>query len=170
MPGDLEKFWTAQKELSSNLEWKRRGQDEYERLVIPLDIDGVTVEGLRFTGSAHIYSPDRWVTFQMEFESLKFPRGVPFVRFEWRPRSPHNNKGIGPPEYRHINIAETHIHPFDLNWAHSESQVRKGNLPIAVPVTQPIETFQEALDFVQNCFRIKGVSSVFPPNWKTREW
>jgi len=170
MSGDLERFWNSDKELSIDPDWKRRGKDEFARLVSPLDIGGITEQGLRFTASAHTYTPDRWVTFQIEYESIKFPRGVPFVRFEWRPRSPHNNKGLGPPEHRNIPIKETHIHPFDLNWDHSETQVRKGNLPIAIPVTQSIETYQEALDYVENTFRIKGVSGISLPPWTTREW
>jgi hypothetical protein len=170
MDGDLERFWKSDKELSIDPDWRRRGQHEFARLVSPLDIDGITEQGLRFTISAHIYSPDRWVTFQMEYESLRFPRGVPFVRFEWRPTAPHNNKGIGPPEHRHKPIAETHIHPFELNWDHAENQVRKGNLPIAIPVTQSIETYQEALDFVQSCFKIKGVNALPQPPWTKREW
>lgn len=165
MPADLERFWRADKELSIDPDWKRRDRDEFVRLVSPLDIDGVTIEGLRFTVSAHIYAPDRWVTFQMEYESLKHPRGVPMVRFEWRPRSPHNNRGIGPNEHRFIDICGTHIHPFDLNWNHSETQVRRGNLPIAVPVSHPIESFQEALDFVENEFRIKEVTGLLTPPW-----
>ena len=170
MSGDLERFWKADKELSISPDWKRRGTDEYVRLVSPLDIEGITEQGLRFTGSVHMYTPDRWVTFQMEYESLKFPKGVPFVRFEWRPKSPHNNKGLGPEEYRFKSISQTHLHPFDLNWRHSTNEVKKGHLPIAIPIEQSIETFQEALDFVQNCFRIKGVRDIPVPPWTVREW
>ena len=144
MSADLKAYWLADKELSIEPDWKSRGHDEFARLVSPLDINGVTIEGLRFTVSAHIYAPDRCVTFQIEFESMKHPRGVPFVRFEWRPISPHNNKNVGPKEFRLIDISETHIHPFDLNWDHSQSAVRKGVLPIAIPVSQTIESYNEA--------------------------
>lgn len=112
---DLEPFWLADKVLSSDPDWKPHVKDEFVRLVSPLDIDGITIEGLRFAVSAHRFTPDRWLTFQIEFASPANPRGSPLVRFEWRPRTPHNNKGIGPEEYRNIVIRTTHIHPFDLN-------------------------------------------------------
>lgn len=47
MSADLEHYWLADKELSINPDWKHRERDEFVRLVSPLDIDGVTVEGLR---------------------------------------------------------------------------------------------------------------------------
>ncbi|RNF33977.1 hypothetical protein A7A09_013815 [Paracoccus methylarcula] len=168
MSEELEKFWSADKELSVDPDWKRREKDEFVRLVSPLDINGVTVEGLRFTVSAHIYMPDRSVTFQIEYESVQHPKGVPMVRFEWRPRSPHNNKGLGPLEYRYIALTGTHIHPFDLNWAYSQNQVRKGNLPIAVPVQQEIGSYDEALAFVETKFRIKGVTGIPAPPWTSK--
>lgn len=170
MDGDLEHFWLAQKELAIYPDWKRRGRDEFVRLVSPLDIDGVTEEGLRFTMSAHVYTPDRWVTFQIEYASLRNPKGSPLVRFEWRPRTPHNNKGIGPVEHRHKLITATHAHPFDLNWAHSRGQVRKGSLPIAVPIEHKMETYKDALAFVEKYFRINGVKEILEPPWTRREW
>lgn len=168
MPEDLEHFWRSQKELAIDPNWKRRGQDEYVRLVSPLDIDGITVEGLRFTMSAHIYTPDRWVTFQIEYESLKHPRGKPMARFEWRPRSPHNNKNIGPKELRMIDQVGSHLHGFEENWQHSNSAVQKGLLPISIPVTQPLESYHEALDYVEKTFRINGVSGIAAPPWMIR--
>lgn len=62
-------------------------------------------------------------------------------------------------------IKGCHIHPFDLNWAHSENQVRKGNLPIAIPIDPGFSTYQEALDFVENEFRITGVRDLPSPPW-----
>jgi hypothetical protein len=51
------------------------------------------------------------------------------------------NKGIGPPEFRFRKIAKCHIHPFDLNWRDAAKQLRRGNLPIAVPIELEIENF-----------------------------
>lgn len=171
MFADLEKYWLADKELSISPNWRRRRErEEFVRLVSPLDIAGVTEEGLRFTASAHIYAPDRQVVFQIEYETLTYPRGVPMARFEWRPTSPHNNKGIGPPDHRYKVIRGTHIHPFDLNWQHSEGQVRKGSLPIAVPVEPPIESYKDALAFVENNFRIRGVTTLPLPPWERKAW
>jgi hypothetical protein len=169
MSADLPRFWTADKQLSVFPEWKGNGS-EFMRFVAPIDIDSVTEQGLFFTAKVHIYSPDSWVTFQLEYQSRDFPKGPPFSRFEWKPKAPHNNKGLGPHELRHTYIHGTHFHPFDLNWQHSEVKVRRGELPIALPVTQNIETFKEALEFTQNCFRINNVVDIPTPPWTTKQW
>lgn len=170
MNADLEHYWTSEKELSIDPDWRMRDGQEAVRLVCPLDIGGVTQEGLRFSASAHIYSPDRWLTFQIEVESREHPRGVPMVRFEWRPRSPHNNKGIGPIELRNEIQRDTHLHSFELNWEHSEQQVRRGNLPIAVPIQHDLIDYAAALDFVEETFRIKGVKGLPVPPWTQKQW
>ncbi|MCB1466095.1 MAG: hypothetical protein KDK08_02825 [Rhizobiaceae bacterium] len=163
---DLEKIWNEDKELSVEPDWKRRAQDEFVRIVCPLDAGGITYEGLNFTASAHIYMPDRSVTFQVEFHPpRRDQRGGPISRIEWRPRSPHNNKGVGPPEHRHKPIVGCHVHPFGLNWNHSASQVRKGNLPIAIPINPGFGSYEEALEYVEKEFRINGVRSLPPPPW-----
>lgn len=89
-------------------------------------------------------------------------------RIEWRPLKPHDNKGLGPEEFRMRKITESHIHPFDLNWEHSPPQVRRGNLPIAVPICEAIDSYEEALAFVEKEFRIKGVVGLPAPPWETR--
>lgn len=166
---DLETMWKSTKELAIAPDWKPRAQDEFVRLVCPLDIDGITVQGLQFTASAHIYSPERSVTLQIEYHPpTRSHRGGAMSRIEWRPRSPHNNKGIGPPEYRHIVQAGCHWHPFDLNWDHSESTVRKGGLPIATPIVPGFQNLQEALAFAEKMFRIETLKGVPVPPWTER--
>jgi hypothetical protein len=166
---DLEAMWNSTKELAIAPDWKRRAQDEFVRLVCPLDVDGITVQGLQFTGSAHIYSPERSVTFQIEYHPpLRTQRGGPIARVEWRPRSPHSNKGVGPLQYRFLTQAGCHYHPFDLNWAHSQSEVRKGNLPIATPIESGLASLQEALAFTEKMFRIETLKGVPVPPWTER--
>jgi hypothetical protein len=169
MSADLFRFWNAEKELSVFPEWKGDGS-EYMRLVAPMDIDSVTEQGLLFTAKFHIYSPDACVTFQLEYQSREFPKGRPFARFEWKPKAPHNNKGLGPENLKYTLIHGTHFHPFDLNWLHSEVKVRRGELPIALPVTQNIETFKDALEFTRNLFRINNVAEIQMPPWTTKKW
>ena len=141
MKPDLEKYWLSQKELAIEPDWPQSGTAEVLRLVSPLDVDGITIQGLRFTISAYKFVPFRWVTFQIEVDSKDHPKGKPMVRFEWRPKSPHGNKGLGPVELRHETQKDTHLHCFDLNWAHSEANVRKGHLPIAVPIDRDLMVY-----------------------------
>ena len=166
---NLETLWKADKTLATAPEWKLRDRIEFVRLVCPLDIDGITEEGFLFTASAQIYMPDRAVAFQMEYHSARNPRlRGPIVRFDWLPQAPHNNKGRGPIEHRFQNIVGSHIHSFYLNWDAASTTMRQPNLPIALPVTDHLTSYQEALDFVGKEFRIKGVESIPPPPWTTK--
>lgn len=170
MEPDLEHIWTAGKSLAIEPDWPQSATSEVVRLTAPLDINAVTVQGVRFTMSAYRFTPFRWVTFQIEVDSKAHPKGKPMVRFEWLPKSPHSNKGLGPPEFRHIVQRDTHLHCFDLNWDQSEANVRKGYLPIAVPIEESTSDYQAALDFVEKKFRIKGVGGIGLPPWTERKW
>ena len=154
----------AQKVLSIRPSWKSLANAEFVQIVSPLDLGDLTVEGLQFRASAHIYSADRAVTFQIEYHPVS-AKGGPISRVEWRPRSPHGNKGIGPDQFRFIEITGSHVHPFGLNWDHSETLVRRGVLPIAVPISPDPESYDEALAFVEKEFRIKGIIALPMPPW-----
>lgn len=87
------------------------------------------------------------------------------MRIEWRPLKPHNNKNRGPEKYRNVLIKGSHVHPFDLNWNEAPSLVRRGNLPIAVPLPFEPTTFEDFLAFAQDELRISDLGSVQRPNW-----
>lgn len=167
MRRDLKKLFDAEKSLALVPQWIER-DSTWLRLTAPLEIEEVAVEGFRFTGTALRAQPDEMVTFQLEY----FPpprekvKGGPICRLEWRPFSSHGNKGRGPREFQHILISGTHIHPFDLNWTDAASAVRRGELPIAVPITPDFQSFEAVLDFVKKEFRIKNVASVPIPPWE----
>ncbi len=107
------------------------------------------------------------VVCQMEYHPAGRPtRGGPFCRIEWRPLAAHSNKNIGPLEFRFTQITGSHHHRFDLNWNHSQSQVRKGNLRIAVPIDPDPPTYEDLLAFVGREFRIKGMEEIPVPPWQ----
>ena len=166
---DLKSLAEAAKELSTEPDWIRTHRDEFVRLTSPLEIDGLTVGGLRFMATANILVPDRWVTFQVEYSPPgRKSAGGPLIRFDWRPMRPHNNKGLGPPEHRFKSISGSHVHPFDLNGNPAQDQVRKGNLPIAIPLAEEPGNYQEALDFAEKILIVKGVRSLPIPPWSTK--
>lgn len=118
---------------------------------------------------AHLLMPDRALTAQIEYHPEHGPRkGGPICRIEWRPVKTHNNKGVGPEELRFLPQIGSHHHPFELNWTHSETRVRRGELPIAVPINDDPATYRQALAFVGNEFRIKGVENLSAPPWEER--
>lgn len=164
MQADLEFLHKAQKTFPLRPQWKPRG-DGWLYLISPLDIDGVTIEGLNFRATAKADRPNESVTFQLEyFPPRKGLKGGPMARIEWLPLRPHNNKFIGPVHLRGVFQKGTHHHEFDLNWEHSKTCVKKGDLPLAVPI-EPEPTFEEALEFVGKAFRISPVEWISRPSW-----
>lgn len=164
---NLEELFNAEKTFSIRPDWKKSANDGWLRLVVPLDIDGVTVEGLRLGMYCRQSMPDQSVTLQVEyFPPKRSAKGGPLCRIEWRPMRPHNNKGMGPQEFQFLPISGCHHHSFDLNWRHAQRQVQKGGLPIAVPIGVNLTTFDEVLAFAGNEFRIKDLASVSPPPWE----
>jgi hypothetical protein len=71
MPANLPSLFEAPKMLTAWFRWVERDEPGPARrftLVAPLDIDGVTVEGLRFRAMAPKDQVDECVTFQLEYQ------------------------------------------------------------------------------------------------------
>ena len=99
MSEELRNLFFAEKMLSGELQWVDGHRDASQMLVCPLEIDGVTVEGLRLRASVLKFLPDQELCIQMEFHGRR-QKFEPMCRFEWRPLSPHDNKGRGPAEFK----------------------------------------------------------------------
>src|SRR5262249_54217636 len=92
--------------------------------------------------------------------------GGPFYRMDWRPLHDHPNKGRAPPELRLLHVRGTHHHEFNVNWAYAPGQVRRGNLLIAVPITDEPQTFEELLAFLGEELTIGNIGLVPRPPWQ----
>lgn len=103
MSEELRNLFFAEKMLSGELQWVDGHRDASQMLVCPLEIDGVTVEGLRLRASVLKFLPDQELCIQMEFHGRR-QKFEPMCRFEWRPLSPHDNKGRGPAEFKFRKI------------------------------------------------------------------
>jgi hypothetical protein len=96
MLADLDILHKSRKSFPLKPQWKDRGNG-WLVLISPLDIDGVTIEGLNFRAAAKTDRPDESVTFQLEYlPRRKGVKGGPMARIEWLPIRPHNNKFVGP--------------------------------------------------------------------------
>jgi hypothetical protein len=165
MTDDLQALYEQKKRFPTRPVWRERDAN-WIQCVQALDIDGVTVEGLRFRATALLRRPDESVTFQIEYlPPRRQPRGGPMSRVEWRPLSGHSNKGRGPAHLRNVLQTGTHHHHFHECWKDSPNQVRKGNLDIALPV-EPEPSWDEILVFVGKEFRIEPIEWVPFPPWK----
>jgi hypothetical protein len=164
MAETLRELVEAEKSLAVTADWTKRGRRL--ELVSPLDIDGLVEEGFLFRANALEALPDREVVFQLEYHGVRIPGGTgPLARFEWNSLRPHNNKGRGPLELRFVDQQPTHVHRFEDNWNEASGAMLKDNLPIARPVIQPIQGFNECLEIVGNLFRINNIDIVKTPEW-----
>lgn len=166
MPMELPDIAAADKVIPGAPKWEIRDAERLT-LVSALDIDGITIEGLRFRSTAFVRLPHECVTFQLEYLPPRSNvKGGPFERLEWRPLKGHNNKGLGPPEWQYIQQDGTHHHLFDINWNGQAKRVRRGDLPISLPVEPDPVSFQEALALAGKKFRINNIDVVVPPPWE----
>lgn len=162
---DLAVFYVANKLLASpSVQWVER-DSETVFWTSPIEIDGVAIEGLRFRLTAIRSLPDEAVTCQLEYHERR-KIGGPFYRMDWRPLHEHCNKGQGPPELRLLRITGTHHHEFNVNWTFAATQVRRGNLPIAIAVTDEPQTFEELLAFLGKELTIGNIGLVPRPPWQ----
>lgn len=105
------------------------------------------------------------VTVQLEYEQ-EGRRDKAIDRINWRPIHTHNNGNKGPKEHRLREMEGSHHHSFALNWLTSETRLRLRNLPVAEPLVPDPADFKSLLAFVEDVFRIEGLSESSPPPWE----
>lgn len=164
MPANIPKVVLAKKTLVAAPSWVERGSDGLE-FVATLESDGVVLEALSLRGRARKSLADREVVFQLEYHQAQIVGG-PICRIEWRPVSAHCNRGLGPKDLRYVIQTGSHHHRFDLNWKWSQDAVRRGNLPIAVPINDDPENFRALLAVVGKEFNIKNIQLITVPPWQ----
>ena len=59
----------------------------------------------------------------------------------------------------------THYHPLGENWQDNPADVRRGELPISIPI-EPEPSWEEVLAIVGKEFRISPIDWVPYPPWK----
>ncbi len=164
MGADLRELFEANKILASNPKWIATDSTWFD-LEAPLDIDGVTIEGLELRAGAGQSLPDRAVRFHLQYHPARSPC-IPLCRIEWRPVSPHTNPNQGPEHLRLLRIVGSHIHGFEMNYLEDEGRMRGKNLPIAEPIDPDPSSFRDLVDVVAAEFRINGMEQIEPPPWR----
>lgn len=171
MPDRLPPLITAAKTLASTPGWAEL--DDQFNFTVALDIAGVTQIGLRLRGKCCRDYPDQNVTFQIEYLFRGMSKLAPVTRLDWRPLKPHQNRNIGPAEWRLARFHASHIHPFQENhdWMIGNGlaladNVRE-NLPIATPLAPDPDGFPDVLALMGEAFNIGGVGAIPAPPWKT---
>lgn len=164
MPETLRELVDADKLIAAPTDWTPTGR--CLELKLPLEIDGLIEEQFFFRATAVASLPDEQVVFQLEYHGVRIRGGTgPLCRLEWRPKGAHNNKGRGPKELRFMDQIGSHFHSFEDNWSETNGALLRDNLPIARPVSQPVQGFMDCLNAVGNLFRINNIGVVKVPEW-----
>jgi len=157
----LLELFEAQKTIVGKPRWDIR-DSMWFCLSCSLDIDGVTIEGLELKGGASQSLPDRAVRFHLQYAPSNKPC-IGLARAEWRPTKTHTNRNFEPLPF--ARISASHIHRFEHNWMPELQKMRKGDLPVAVPIKPDPRSYLEFVEFVAKEFRIGGLESVGRPSW-----
>jgi hypothetical protein len=161
---DIPEFCMADKELSLTPDWTV-WDSEWLSFAVPLEVKGATLAGFRLLGRTMLRHPDKHVVCQLAHHPMT-DQGGAISRMEWRPFTGHNNMGRGPREFRHREITGSHQHCFDLNWRVDQKAVRRGILPLAVPIDPDPQNFREFLALVGKEFRISNIQRIGVPPWE----
>jgi hypothetical protein len=164
---DVRSVLSSTKTISIATNWVK-GDDERLWVVAPLEIDGITVQGLILRVRVFKDRPDEDALFQLEFEHDPKRKDKAIERIDWKPSHTHENRGNGPPDFRFIRQNCTHYHQFDLNWLSNENRLKMDNLPVAVPISDDPVDFKGILAFVGKNFRISNIELIGQPGWEPR--
>lgn len=163
MAFDYPDIASAQKLLATKQDWAEVGNRKVE-LVHPLDIDGVTQEGLVLRMIAFIDQPNRAVrAFVQCALPGQRPRAIDAI--DWKPFHSHLNRK-GPPHLKGRQFTRSHWHRFDLNWLPAEGTFLTGNLPVAEEVNPEPAGFSDFLAFAAKSFRINNLQDIELPPWE----
>ncbi len=165
MSVNYQQFYLSEKEFPSHgFTWQIDNNRRSLRISSPLQVGGVIQEGFSFHGRTLLETPHRNVTFLLTYNRVSVSKGVVIAKAEWKPISSHNNKGLGPKEYRFIEQTGSHFHDFHTNFALG-GKWRSKKLPIALPIEPDPPNFQGFLEFVGERFRIPNIWLVQEPPW-----
>lgn len=163
MPHPIREILEAPKTLLRAPVWIPDGV--YRRIVAPLAVDGVALEGLQIRGWYRPQRPERDVMLQLELQPAA-GKQCPIERIDWRPSHKHSNNR----ERGGIPLGQfsgSHVHEFELNYFESESRMLSGNLRYARPLATEVNDFQNLLAFAESRFRVNGLSDKWPsPEWE----
>ncbi|MDR3413896.1 MAG: hypothetical protein P4L87_23530 [Formivibrio sp.] len=165
MAPDLPALIAQEKNLGFPVKWAKDG--DCLVFLAPLEIDGITIQGLQLRGKTKAFYANRNITIQLQYQGI-LGKAEPIARICWKPFHTHNNKGKGPHGLRFVEQKGSHHHSFGDNWNTTTNQMFKPNLPIAVPLSPEPQGFFELLALVRKEFRIMDADAIEIPQWSEK--
>jgi hypothetical protein len=143
---------------------------ETTEVVIPLgDINGVGLEGVRLRLNAWAYRRLHEVTATLEVAGGR-RSFVNIARVDAWPADPHFNtiaRKIAGLRHAPPMVAESHVHRLEDNAKiGGKAFLPPHNLPVAVPVAEPLTSFRGFLRTVAQEFNIEGLDDFPAPSWQ----
>jgi hypothetical protein len=163
----LRHLFEAEKQIGGDNAWHFDADGSHLRISLPLAIEFSIPEGLYLEGRCTADLPDRDVSLTLAYKPAQGLAG-PLCRIDWRPLQPHRNNGLGSGRWRFIPIEGSQLHVFDQNLSRGVERMFRENLPIALPIEEPLQNFRELLSYAGQIMRVSDIQSVQPPPWSPR--
>ena len=165
---DVERLYVGEKGLAMQPGWhySNAHEDRWE-LSVPLEIDYVTEEGFYLESQCVRSLPDANVSTSLIYKPAGGLHG-PICRLDWLPTAPHSNQGRINGSWQWKKMSGTHLHGYELNKHLGWAKMAKDNLPIALPVDDPLTGFRDMLTYVGKIWKIRDIQRIPEPEWMAR--
>jgi hypothetical protein len=155
--------------LPEGVAWMRRARTGFDALELtaPIAIGGVIRDGLQARISCRSDMPEGDVHAQLQVYVPALNGYAHVQRVEWKPNAPHTNGGNAPADLRFQKFYDR-WYEFGLNRRLGITGLRQTGPMIAQALPREIGTFNELLAFLEQVWKVSGVSRVPIPPWEDR--
>lgn len=137
------------------------------RLSANFEHQGVIMPGLTFMAMCLPERPDEQVSICIMAEIMRKSRCI--ARVDWR-GAQHVNRKEECGQYRFLDAGRTHFHDPDIHHAFDFDELftKPNDLPAALPIDPPPESFEELLARGGDLLHIDNLKDMPVPKWEPR--
>lgn len=154
--------------LSENVSWAKRTRAGFDQLefTAPIAVGGVIRDGLQARITCRSDLPDEDVHAQLQVYVPVLAGYAHVQRVDWRPTAPHTNNAQAPSKLR-FKTLKTRRYDFGVNRRLGIAGLRQTTTMIAQECPN-IENFKDFLVFLEEMWKVRGISRVPMPPWEGR--
>jgi hypothetical protein len=155
--------------LLDGVSWTRRARAGFDMLEMtaPVATSGVLRDGLQARISCRSDLPDCDVHAQLQVYAPALSGYAHVQRVEWKPNGPHTNGANAPAKLR-FKTFHDRWYEFGVNRRLGIIGLRQTGNMIAQALPYKIGTFNELLAFLEQVWKVSGLSRVPIPPWEDR--